>query len=113
MLEIISSIFFQPQQHEARNNCRNHKHVNNQWITEEIRGKPIDKWKHDNPTTIGCNKSSSKMEIYSDTNIPQETTISKKNQPLSFHLNHKYQYRDGIETKKKKRSNVKPGSLKR
>ena len=53
--------------------------LNNQEITEEIRGNqkiPRDKWqwKKDNPKLMGCSKSSSKRQVYSNTILPQETT---------------------------------------
>ena len=58
---------------------------NNWWITEEIKEEikriPRDKWKwkHNNPKPMGCGKSSSKMEVYSDTSLLQETRkISNK-----------------------------------
>ena len=51
--------------------------LNNQWITEEIRGNqkiPRDKWKqkHDNPKPLWHSKSGSKREVYSNTSVPQE-----------------------------------------
>ena len=58
--------------------------LNNQEIPEEIRGNqkiPRDKlqWKHDDPKPMGCSKSSSKKEVYSNTSLPQETRkISNK-----------------------------------
>ena len=47
-------------------------------MTEEMKGEtkiPGDKWKwkHNDPKSMGCSKSSSKREIYSDTGLPQET----------------------------------------
>ena len=41
---------------------------------------PRDKWKHNNPRSMGCSKNSSKREIYSNTNLPQEIrkTSNKK-----------------------------------
>ena len=53
--------------------------LNNQWITEEIKKEikkiPRDKWKWklDNSKAMGCSKSSSKREVYSNTSLPQET----------------------------------------
>ena len=47
--------------------------LNNQEITEEIKEEikkiPRDKWqwKHDNLKPMGCSKSSSKREVYSNT----------------------------------------------
>ena len=57
--------------------------LNNQEITEEIRGNqkiPRDKWlwKHDNPKPMGCSKSSSKGEVYNNT-IPLQETIKISN----------------------------------
>ena len=58
--------------------------LNNQEITEEIRGNqkiPRDKWqwKHDDPRPMGCSESSSKREVYNNTILSQETRkISKK-----------------------------------
>ena len=62
--------------------------LNNQEITEEIRGNqkiPRDKWqrKHHDPKPMGCSKSSSKQEVYSNTSLPQETReISNKRSNL-------------------------------
>ena len=57
----------------------------NQEITEEIKEeiKKIPgnkwKWKHDGPKPMGCMKSSFKREVYSNTNLPQDTRkISNK-----------------------------------
>ena len=36
---------------------------------------------HDNPKSMGCNKSSSKREVYSNTILPQETRNSSNKQP--------------------------------
>ena len=53
--------------------------LNNQQVTEEIKRK-IKKisqnkwqWKHDNSKPMGCSKSSSKVDFYSNTTLPQET----------------------------------------
>ena len=46
---------------------------------------PRDKWqsKHDNPKPMGCSKSSSNRECYSNTILPQETRkISNKQSNL-------------------------------
>ena len=48
----------------------------NHWRNQRGNQKlPRDKWKwkHDDPRPMGCRKSSSKREIYSDTGLPQET----------------------------------------
>ena len=53
--------------------------LNNQQVTEEIKReiKKISRnkwqWKHDNSKPIGWSKSNSKMEVYSNTFLPQET----------------------------------------
>ena len=50
--------------------------LNNQEITEEIKGemkKYLEnkwQWKHDDPKPMGCSKSSSKRDIYSNTILP-------------------------------------------
>ena len=48
---------------------------NTEEIKEEIKNIPGKKWqwKHDNPKPMGCSKSSSKREVYSNTILPQET----------------------------------------
>ena len=53
--------------------------LNNQQVTEEIK-REIKKifrnkwqWKHDNSKPMGCGKSSSKREVYSNTILPHET----------------------------------------
>ena len=38
-------------------------------------------WKHDNSKPMGCSKSSSKREIYSNTILPQETRKTVNRQP--------------------------------
>ena len=50
-------------------------------IKEEILKIPWDKWKwkHNIPKSKGFGKSSSKIKVYSDTSLPQETRkISNK-----------------------------------
>ena len=37
--------------------------------------------KHDNPKPMGCNKSSSKGEVYNNTILPQETRKITNKQP--------------------------------
>ena len=56
----------------------NNMFLNNQQFTKEIR-REIKKnsrnkwqWKHDNSKPMGCSKSSSKMEVYSNKILPQE-----------------------------------------
>ena len=52
--------------------------LNNQEITEEIKEEikklPRNKWqwKHSVPKPMGCHKSCSKREVYSDIILPQE-----------------------------------------
>ena len=52
--------------------------LNNQEVTEEIKREIktfLEKkwhWKHDISKPIGCSKSSSKMEVYSNKILPQE-----------------------------------------
>ena len=38
-------------------------------------------WKHDDPKPMGCSKSSSKREIYSNTILPQEIRKISNKQP--------------------------------
>ena len=41
-------------------------------------------WKHDDPKPMGCSKSSSNREVYSNTSLPQETRkISNKQSNLT------------------------------
>ena len=61
--------------------------LNNQQVTEEIK-REIKKnsgnkwqWKHDNSKPMGCSKSSSKREVYSNTILPQETRETSNRQP--------------------------------
>ena len=60
--------------------------LNNQEITEEIRENqqiPKNKWqwKHDDPKPMGCSKSSSKRDVYSNTILPQGTRKIWNKQP--------------------------------
>ena len=63
--------------------------LNNEWIIEEIKEEnkniPGDKWKwkHNDPKSVGCNKSSSKREVYSDsdTSLCQEIRKISNKQP--------------------------------
>ena len=64
--------------------------LNNQWITEEIKEEIKEyqekwQWKHDNPKPMGCSKSSSKREVYSNKILPQETRKISKKQPNLTH----------------------------
>ena len=69
------------------NTCRlSNTLLNNQEITEESKEEikiPKNKWqwKHDDPKPMGCSKSSSKSEVYSNTILPQETRNTSKKQP--------------------------------
>ena len=38
-------------------------------------------WKHDNSKPMGCRKSNPKREVYSNTNLPQETRKTMNRQP--------------------------------
>ena len=38
-------------------------------------------WKHDNSKPMGCSKSSSKTEVYSNTTLPQDTRKTLNRQP--------------------------------
>ena len=60
--------------------------LNNQEITEEIRGNhkiPRNKWqwKHEDPKPMVCSKSSSKREVYIYTTLPVETRKISNKQP--------------------------------
>ena len=101
-IEIISSIFSDQQHYEIRNKLqgkkrKKRKHMEaKQYITKQPRDHwrnqrgnqkiPRDKWqwKHDDPKPIGCSKSSSKREVYSNSILPQETrNISNKQSKLT------------------------------
>ena len=63
-------------------------YIKNKWTTTKTGNKkiPRDKWqgKHDDPKPMGCSKSGSKREVYSDTSLPQETRkISNKQSNLT------------------------------
>ena len=61
--------------------------MNTQQVTEEIKReiKKISRnkwqWKHDNSKPMGCSKTSSKMEVFSNTILPQETGKISNRQP--------------------------------
>ena len=65
--------------------------LNNQQVTEEIKreikknSKNKWQWKRDNSKPMGCSKSSSKREVYSNTILPQETRKHKIDN-LTLHL---------------------------
>ena len=92
-IEIISNIFSETQYYETRKQLRN-KHLEaKQYATKESmdhwrnqRGNkkiPGDKWKqkHSNPKSMGCSKSSSKREVYSNTSLLQEAWKTQINNP--------------------------------
>ena len=55
----------------------------NQRESQKIPGDQW-KWKHNDPKSMGCSKSSSKRKVYSDTNPPLETRkISSKQHNLT------------------------------
>ena len=64
----------------------NNTFLNNQQITKEIKREiknfSKNKWqrKHDNSKPMGCCKSSSKIEVYSNTILPQETSRTPNRQ---------------------------------
>ena len=61
--------------------------LNNQQVTEEIKkgNQKISRnkwqWKHNNSKPMGCSKSSSKREAYSNTILPQEKRKISNRQP--------------------------------
>ena len=61
----------QPMGH-WRNQRGNKKYLETKW-----------KWKHKDPKPMGCSKSSSKREIYSNTNLPPEPRKISNKQPNS------------------------------
>ena len=70
----------------------NNMFLNNQQVTEEIK-REIKKnsrnkwqWKHDNSIPMGCSKSSSKREVYSNTILPQETNKNHQIDNLTLYL---------------------------
>ena len=97
-IEIISSIFsdhnamrldinYKKKTVRNTNTWRlNNMFLNNQQVTEEIKREIknfLETNDNENMTTkpMGCNKSSSKMEVYSDTILPQETRKTSNRQP--------------------------------
>ena len=100
-IEIVIKYLFRPQCYDTRyqlqekicKKCKqwrlNNTLVNNQEITEEIK-EEIKKYleTNDNENTIpkpmGCTKSRSKREVYSNTNLPQETRNISND--LTLHL---------------------------
>ena len=51
-------------------------------MKEEIK-KYLEKrqWKHDNPKPMGCSKSSSNRQVYSNKILPQDTISISNKQP--------------------------------
>ena len=58
--------------------------LNNQQVTEEIK-REIKEYleinENENMTIMGCNRSSSKKKVYSNTILPQETRKTSNRQP--------------------------------
>ena len=99
--EIISSIFpnhnaitLDTTTEEKKKNCENHKHMeikqySSEWPRSQWRNQRGNKkisrnkwqWKHDNSKPMGCSKSSSEREVYSNTSLPQETRKTLNKQP--------------------------------
>ena len=97
--EIVSSIFsnhhamrldinYKKKTVKNTNTWRlNNTFLNNQQVTEEIKRevKKISRrkwqWKHDISKSMGCSKSSSKREVYSNTILPQGTRKTSNRQP--------------------------------
>ena len=65
----------------------NNTFLNNQQVPEEIKReiKKISRnkwqWKHDKSKPMGCSKSSSKREVYSNTILPQDIRKTLDRQP--------------------------------
>ena len=57
-------------------------------------------WKHDNSKSIGCSKSSSKREVYSNTILPQETRKTLNRQTLHLKQLGKEEEKKASEGKK-------------
>ena len=94
--EIISSIFSNQNTvrvdiNHKKNTVRNtntwrlhNTFLNNQQVTEEIKREikiSRNKWKHDNSKPVGCSKSGSKKEVYSNRILPQEIRKTLNRQP--------------------------------
>ena len=65
--------------------------LNNEWVNQEIKedikihGKKW-KWKHTEPKPLGCSKSGSKREVYSNTGLLQEAGNISNKQPNLTHV---------------------------
>ena len=91
--------------------------LNNQEITEEIK-EEIKKYletnenENNDPKPMGCSKSSSKMEVYSDTSLPQETRkISNKlalHQKKKRNLEKEEQIKPKVTRRKENKTKQKP-----
>ena len=65
------------------------KQYTTKWLRDHWRNQRGNKkiprnkwqWKHENPKPMGCSKSSSKREVYSNTILPQETRNFSNKQP--------------------------------
>ena len=68
-MEAKQSATKSPRDH-WRNQRGNQKIPRNKW-----------QWKHDDPKPMRCSKSCSKMEVYSNTILPQETRKISNKQP--------------------------------
>ena len=79
-----------------RNQKGNQKISRNKW-----------QWKHNNWKPMGCSKSSSKREVYSNTILPQETRKTSNRQP-----NYTPKRSDQINEKEMKETIVKIVKLK-
>ena len=56
----------------------------NDWVNQRGNQKILrrkSQWKHTDPKLMGCNKNSSKMEVYSNKILPQETRKISNKQP--------------------------------
>ena len=61
----------------------NNMFLNKQQVTEEIKReiKFLETSDNENSKPMGCSKSSSEREVYSNTSLPQETRKSLSRQP--------------------------------
>ena len=79
--------------YKEKKNCKKHKHME---IKQHISKKPTGYWRNQkenqkksrnkwqwehNSKPMGCSKSSSKREVYSNTILPQETRKTSNRQP--------------------------------
>ena len=75
----VSHITGNPLQAETQGKTKERNQKGNKQI-------PRNKWqwKHNNSKPMGCSKSSSKREVYSNTILPQETTTKKRIDNLTY-----------------------------